>query len=265
MSSSGNKIPFLQELIVEPKFQKLLDECQTDPNLKLSTSTKIETSSSPPSKDASNPLFNAIRSSQPTILQVHGPTINPSNQAEANLTLTENFGVTHATTEYAPLDLFHTFTSPIKPEDAEALLVKSWDVNPLETLKLIWNVRSVGEGKGEAQTFFRGLGFLRERHPMTLARNLEEIVRPVSLKLAKKKNPEEMDVDFVKVEGEKGKEEEEEEINPATARSHGYYKVRKWKLDLINLIIAILNSDLDFVKLGPSQSPGLGFHRRTQM
>ncbi|KAI5820803.1 hypothetical protein BZA77DRAFT_239428 [Pyronema omphalodes] len=64
-------------------------------------------------------------------------------------------------------------------KDLEDVLNKAWDVDRHMTLKIIWNTRSIKDGKGEKWLFYRCCGWLREYHPVTLIRNLAWVVRPV--------------------------------------------------------------------------------------
>ncbi|KAH8921683.1 hypothetical protein BT69DRAFT_1351461 [Atractiella rhizophila] len=183
-------------------------------------------------------LYDALRSdvSAPASgLHDHAPATGA--QAQSNLMLTENKGVTHASTLYPPLDLFNNLSVPFSPYDARSWLEKSWEVNPEETLKIIWNARSIGDGKGEGETFVRAAAWLKEKHPRTLLGNLEWLVEPVSEKAKiekKQKKEEDMDVEIVDV-----KEEVEEELNAANARSHGYWK------DLLNLLVLSAVDEFD--------------------
>ena len=115
-----------------------------------------------------NPFFDALRTPE---LQVHGTTLNPTT-ATANLMLTDNLGVTNASTESPPLDLFAELGS-VDAAALPALLDASWAADPLETLRIIWNARSIPRGKGKKDAWVRGAAWLAERHPQTLLRNLE--------------------------------------------------------------------------------------------
>lgn len=171
-----------------------------------------------------NPLFNALRTPE---LRIHDSTIHPTPATE-NLTLTDNSGITNASTLSPTLDLFTELSSLRRPDLAQ-LLADAWATNSLETLRIIWSARSIPRGKGEKEAWTRAAAWLAEKHPQTLLRNLEWVVRPTDLVPKKRKAEEAMDEgdgDLCEVE-----EEEEREVNPSTARSHGYYK------DLLNLVV----------------------------
>jgi hypothetical protein len=193
----------------------------------------MEVDPAPPaaSTPADNPFFNSLRTEQ---LRPHAPTLNPTPEA-TNLTLTDNGGVTNASTLSATLDLFNgTCTA-----ESESLLAEAWEEDALGTLKIIWNSRSIPRGKGEKGAWTRGVAWLAQNHPQTLLNNLEWIVRPTDLIPVKTRKVRKEGDD--KVEGDDDldlcdeEEEEEEEVpreaNPSTARSHGYWK------DLLNLVV----------------------------
>ena len=176
----------------------------------------------PPSGD--NPLFNALRTPE---LRVHDSTIHPTPSTE-NLTLTDNGGITNASSLSPTLDLFAELSSLRRPDLAQ-LLADAWSSDSLETLRIIWSARSIPRGKGEKEAWTRAAAWLAEKHPQTLLRNLDWVVRPTDLIPQKRKAEEASEED----EGdlcEVGKEEERE-VNPSTARSHGYFK------DLLNLVV----------------------------
>lgn len=175
-----------------------------------------------------NPFFDSLRN--PT-LQLHDKPLN-STELTSNLMLTDNSGTTHISTLSPTLDLFVELTSNSNSTNLSTLLTKSWEENSLETLKIIYNARSIPRGKSEKEAWTRGVAWLAEFHPQTFLRNLIEVVRP-SDKIIRKRKSDEIGEG---IEGasevllvEEG--EEEFEFNPATARSHGNYK------DLLNLLV----------------------------
>ncbi|KAK4705836.1 hypothetical protein P7C70_g368, partial [Phenoliferia sp. Uapishka_3] len=174
-----------------------------------------------------NPFFDAMR---PSILQVHGPTVNPTQETQ-NLTLTDNLGVTNASTQSAPLDLF-TELGSVEVSELPTLLDNAWAENPLETLRIIWNARSIPRGKGKKDPWVRGAAWLAERHPQTLLRNLDVLVKPTDVIPRKRK------AEAIEGEGEAAQGDEAEDwcevdvpLTPRNARSHGYYK------DLLNILV----------------------------
>lgn len=60
-------------------------------------------------------------------------------------------------------------------ETTTDLLAKSWSVNPLDTVKLIFHLRDCRGGKGEKKQFHDCLQWLLQHHPESLFRNLDNI------------------------------------------------------------------------------------------
>ncbi|KAK2867847.1 hypothetical protein FQN49_003410 [Arthroderma sp. PD_2] len=163
---------------------------------------------------------------------------NPSDEqlAERNLTLTDNAGVTYASTKSSLVDLFHTLHG--KPDEASLLVLaplldRAWIEDPLVTLKIIWNCRSIHLGKGERTMFYVALGWLKERHPQTMLANLPWITRAVIDKASKKEGEEKETA--VVVEQQALGVDDYEVVHGV---SHGYWK------DLLNLLALSANNKL---------------------
>ncbi|KAI0262261.1 hypothetical protein BGY98DRAFT_1092197 [Russula aff. rugulosa BPL654] len=54
----------------------------------------------------------------------------------------------------------------------DGVLAKAWAEDPALTLKIIWNTRSIHDGKGDKELFYRAFGWLYEHHPRTAISNL---------------------------------------------------------------------------------------------
>ncbi|KAF9439061.1 hypothetical protein BGZ76_000543 [Entomortierella beljakovae] len=89
-----------------------------------------------------------------------------------NMTTTENGALTHSTTGDARLDFFFEVVRGLDNSTILQLARESWKANPLDTLKLIFQVRSILHGKGERKAFYTCMEFLRKEHPRTLLYNL---------------------------------------------------------------------------------------------
>lgn len=63
--------------------------------------------------------------------------------------------------------------------DVHDLLNKSWRANPDLTLRLIFCLRSIHDGKSEKNTFYHAFGWLYKYHPRTAIINLHLLVEPV--------------------------------------------------------------------------------------
>ncbi|KAF9975459.1 hypothetical protein BGZ73_000912 [Actinomortierella ambigua] len=114
----------------------------------------------------------------------------------SNLTLTQNGATTLRSSRDPRVDFFFQVaqggsrgsgngsgTPKGKEEEEEdvakiaatttTLVAKSWKASPLDTLRLIFQLRSVRHGKGERAAFYACLDFLRREHPRTLLYNLQ--------------------------------------------------------------------------------------------
>ncbi|GJE97339.1 hypothetical protein PsYK624_135550 [Phanerochaete sordida] len=58
-------------------------------------------------------------------------------------------------------------------------LQKAWEEDPALTLRLIWNKRSIHDGKGDRELFYQAFGWLLENHPRTAIVNLPQLVTPI--------------------------------------------------------------------------------------
>ncbi|KAJ7775657.1 hypothetical protein DFH07DRAFT_732316 [Mycena maculata] len=116
-------------------------------------------------------------------------------------THTENKAPAYDSTLSPTLDAFQHLTHFSYGEKVGALLEKAWAEDSTLTLKIIWNLRSIHEGKSEREAFYRAFGWLYENHPRTAIINLPLLVQPVC-----------------------GKPDEEKSL------AHGYWK------DLLNIL-----------------------------
>ncbi|KAF3492176.1 uncharacterized protein GIQ15_01693 [Arthroderma uncinatum] len=186
----------------------------------------------------------AVRSSGNTFVdalsreaQNPGSGVPSAEELEArNLALTDNTGITHASTESNLVDLFHTLDGKASEESLAALaplLEEAWKEDSLVTLKIIWNCRSIHLGKGERTMFYVALGWLKENHPQTLLANLPWITRAVIEKVPRKEK--EGEEAAVVVEQQTMGVDDYEVIHGV---SHGYWK------DLLNLVALSANDEL---------------------
>ncbi|KAL7779451.1 hypothetical protein CFE70_008954 [Pyrenophora teres f. teres 0-1] len=161
--------------------------------------------------------------------------------AEDNLTLTENADVTNISAKNNFVNLFYDLGDSTTGEKLKTLLQDAWAEDPLLTLKIVFNARSIHLGKSNRIATYKAFGWLAENHPLTLLANLKWLVRPI---IEKKRGP---------AENEKNKAGVEdfdiisaEDVDPAKAHdvrygmSHGYWK------DLLNLVVFAANDQLKF-------------------
>ncbi|WEW60157.1 hypothetical protein PRK78_005642 [Emydomyces testavorans] len=151
---------------------------------------------------------------------------NPELLAFRNRALTENHGVTFASTESPLVDLFHTMDgewTKKKEKDLTTQLDLAWKEDPLACLKLIWNTRSIHLGKGNRHMFYITMGWLKEHHPQTLLINLQWLFRPVIEKNSKPS----ADKEFAIIEKLGSTPDDHEVVHGVP---HGYWK------DLLNIL-----------------------------
>ena len=94
-----------------------------------------------------------------------------------NIALTENASFTHISTKNACLDFFFEVMQNTQNDQIVELLKKSWDEDPLISLKLIFQLRDIRSGKGAVIEFHHCLIWLFHNHPKTLLYNLEYVVK----------------------------------------------------------------------------------------
>ena len=152
--------------------------------------------------------------------------------AEHNKMFTEKGDVAYKSTTSALLDLFVELERTMNGERLKELLDAAWKEDPLATLKIMWNARSIHLGKGEQDTFYQCLGWLKGDHPVTLLTNLQWLYRSVIEKKVKKEDDEAMEI----IEKETLETDEFEVLHGV---SHGYFK------DLLNVLVLAVNGSLD--------------------
>lgn len=99
--------------------------------------------------------------------------------AQENKTLTQNGDVTYISSEDPLVDLFYDLGQDTTPYRLKGLLEAAWANDPLITLKIIFNARSIHLGKSNKIAAYKALGWLAENHPHTLLTNLVWLTRPV--------------------------------------------------------------------------------------
>ncbi|KAJ7662973.1 hypothetical protein B0H17DRAFT_1171606 [Mycena rosella] len=100
-------------------------------------------------------------------------------------TYTENGAPAYNSTLSPTLDAFQKLKPYLYGEQVGNLLEKAWEEDPDLTLKIIWNMRSIHDGKAEREGFYRAFGWLYDNHPRTAIANLHLLVEPVCAKPGK--------------------------------------------------------------------------------
>ncbi|KDQ56469.1 hypothetical protein JAAARDRAFT_48320 [Jaapia argillacea MUCL 33604] len=170
-------------------------------------------------------------SSKPSYASVAKNAMIDALKSTANRAWTDNGAPTHSSTGSATLDAFQTLTKYASGEVIFSCLDKAWREDPELTLRIIWNVRSIHDGKGEKEVFYQCFGWLFKNHPRTAVLNLPQLVTRVC-----------------STDSGKGKAKAKPKFRDAGA-SHGYYK------DLLN-ILCLATVD----ELGPLAKPATFLH-----
>ncbi|KAF3769792.1 hypothetical protein M406DRAFT_247767 [Cryphonectria parasitica EP155] len=160
-----------------------------------------------------------------------------------NKMLTENADIAYRSTTEPLVDLFTELEDVVSGPRLLELLERAWRVDPVVTLKIIFNSRSIHLGKASRHTFYRCAGWLAKKHPRTLITNLPWLNRPLIQKKAEKKDDkrktdDDYDDELVIVE------EDLDDNDPArfdvkNGVAHGYWK------DLLNILALHVNDKLD--------------------
>lgn len=83
-------------------------------------------------------------------------------------TVTTNAALAYKSTDSGLVDLFHLLTPGVGATAVFDALDKAWAEDPVATLKIVFQARSIHEGKGSKTLFFRCLTWLWEHHPRTM-------------------------------------------------------------------------------------------------
>jgi hypothetical protein len=173
--------------------------------------------------------------------------------AKENKTLTENSDVTYVSSKDPLVDLLYDLEQNTPSNRLKSLLEAAWAKEPLTTLRIIFNARSMHLGKSNKIAAYKALGWLAESHPRTLLATLVWLTRPViEKKVPGAKNEKSTDAEEAAstndpIINEKGahivtnESEVESRLKAHDVRfgvSHGYYK------DLLNILVFTANDQL---------------------
>jgi hypothetical protein len=170
-------------------------------------------------------------------LHSHGKQEEENLPGMENKMLTENADVAYRSTTNPLVDLFSELEEVVSGPRLLELLNAAWVHDPLATLKIIFNARSIHLGKSSRTVFYKCAGWLAQYHPLTLILNLQWLERPVIEKKVQKKEGS-ADDDMVLVEAEKA-EHDETRHDIRNGVSHGYWK------DLLNILALAVNEKLN--------------------
>ncbi|KAM5347865.1 hypothetical protein ACJ41O_007689 [Fusarium nematophilum] len=204
-------------------------------------SSETEPQGNKPSADGSHPFMEGLVN--------YGKEEEPIRNLE-NMMQTENGDLAYRSSNDALVDLFHELEEVVSGPRLSELLSAAWKADPLATLKIIFNSRSIHLGKSSRNTFYRCAGWLAQNHPLTLVANLQWLSRPVIEKKAAKK---EGDEDIVIVDEKSDEDLTKYDVKNGVA--HGYWK------DLLNILAIAANNKLDALSdprdVLNSENPGI--------
>ncbi|KAG1743657.1 uncharacterized protein EDB91DRAFT_1125272 [Suillus paluster] len=93
--------------------------------------------------------------------------------------LTENASPAFSSTLSTTLDAFQGIRPGVSGSSIDDYLSKAWAEDPALTLRIIWSLRSIHDGKADKELFYMAFGWLFENHPRTALSNLYLLVEPV--------------------------------------------------------------------------------------
>jgi len=67
---------------------------------------------------------------------------------------TQNGAPAFSSTLSSTLDAFQCLSTDMSPERIDDLLAEAWEEDPAFTLRVIWNTRSIHDGKGDKELFY---------------------------------------------------------------------------------------------------------------
>ena len=202
-----------------------------------------------PKQEQESPFMNALLSTKRVI---------PTFDHRDGKLLTENGDVAYHTSGAPLVDLLSEAEPAVNSARLRDLLELAWEKNASNTLKIIWNCRSIHLGKASRLKFYRAIGWLAERHPLTLLTNLPWLVRPIISKKASVESTArgavtgndkgaESDDEFVMIDektqpedlSQKVYADHSNEFDVKYGVAHGYWK------DLLNLLALAVNDQLN--------------------
>ncbi|KAG8878633.1 hypothetical protein FRB98_006022 [Tulasnella sp. 332] len=224
-SSQNVTIPHLPELFSTESLDKLMTKIASGP---VSTKKVAD--------QATHPFATAMKEA-------------------VNLTRTDNMAPAFVSTESKTLDAFSTLDPNVKKGEIHSLLRESWVEDPETTLRIIWNLRSIHDGKAAKTAFYSAFGWLYAKHPKTAIANLYHLVDQVVEKKFKPKkegkSKEEKDGkgdtkmesadddEWTEVkEGDAAAPKKDAELMVPVGMTHGYYK------DLLNILVLAATDQL---------------------
>ena len=166
----GDFQAIVQKAIVDahwPQLDNVKDEIDDIEN-KLSGATSLKRRASEESSDEPVKKAPFVAS-----LEKHEAHLRTKDDlAVENKALTENADVTNISSKDPLVDLFYDLGESSDATKLKTLLENAWQADPLMTLKIIFNARSIHLGKSDKIAAYKAFGWLAETHSNTLLANL---------------------------------------------------------------------------------------------
>ncbi|KAG1859316.1 hypothetical protein DFJ58DRAFT_780621 [Suillus subalutaceus] len=151
---------------------------------KMSTATMTAPLAAASSQNLTNPNFLDVllpvsEDASPMIITENSPAhsnaMMDALRSTAHHKLTEN---------YSPaFNAFNGIRPGVSGSSIDDYLCKAWAEDPALTLRIIWSLRSIHDGKSDKELFYMAFGWLFENHPRTAVSNLHLLVEPVCSRL----------------------------------------------------------------------------------
>ncbi|KAI9443399.1 hypothetical protein H4582DRAFT_1190106 [Lactarius indigo] len=130
--------------------------------------------------------------STPDTMDVDAPepenTFMNALKSVAHRKYTQNSAPAFNSTLSHTLDAFQSLSLHMPRERINAVLSKAWEEDPGLALRIIWNTRSIHDGKGDKELFYKAFGWLYEHHPRTAIANLSQLVAPLCVVKSRSKS-----------------------------------------------------------------------------
>lgn len=142
-SSQNATLPDIPELY-NPNFLDVLL-----PPVDVKVPDVVTESKQPSGSTARNPMMDAL-------------------QSTANQAFTTNLAPAYSSTGSATLDAFQFLSGHCSMSQMNAYLKDAWAEDASLTLRIIWNLRSIHDGKGDKETFYRYVFTLFLYHELSI-------------------------------------------------------------------------------------------------
>ncbi|KAG9076523.1 hypothetical protein FS749_011703, partial [Ceratobasidium sp. UAMH 11750] len=164
-----------------------------------------------------------------------------TNDTQQNQALTQNGAEAYRSTESVLLDAFSGLNARSSAYDVHRHLTACWQRSPEQTLRIIWNMRSIHEGHSNKLGFYHAFGWLYNYHPRTAIGNLQSVVERLCERTIKHKPRQD-------VQGFEMVDVEEAPAEEVIKMPHGYYK------DLLNIVVLAMRGELGDLRAGEFKS-----------